>query len=758
MRNWWAKDGFKGEARAIIPASSSQTKAVRASRAQSPSQDNMADMESPTAAASDQESRSAVLNGTTPPEEEDDNINELTPPPDTPVEAAVEEDASGEPVDEPVEEPAEELANEIMSRTSSAPVNTLEDEIVVGTNANNSNNTTTPQHIVSESEDVEMDDAEDLSIIEQVPKRKRVVSQYTDLTEGSVEPPAVRETPEPPRQRIVRPTKTHGMGGVKGVTLGYWRDSEPADPKNKHSVIGFIDVRDRLRTRIQPTTQDGRNITHDYPLPPGPGGSWVTFEKVAFDRPLVNLDHYQVKEYVKVRAETLRKDETPEEKRRLDDEAVKEAIRRVKANPPPETNVPVAIAYGATIPEHAQMANRPEPKRRRVAGNLGGPSPGPTAVTNTQPLDNIPGTRPTRILLGYWKQSSELDPVNKHAVYGILGANDMFRVKLTRETRDGRQVQGNFPQGAGALWIHWDEVEFEPHLKHLTRPEIKEYCRVRQRQIDQGETVEDRIANETKAVYEGQQRARHIGAPAVAPPRNDDTGNNMHHPALAPMPHGGEGTLDDGCPLHNHNTNGNNHLTQPSPTQIITSRDETLALPEVEYFRTRRPDRRSQNRQSLPDVELRAANRPQSIDPLERTNTIARREIARVEEAQRRADQRNASREVSVASGGGLALPPGSGPGYAPPGQGYQHAAAGTPTGSRMIFQDNVNRLNKVWAAQEANRMRAGDDDAKMYMGVKYERKQNGPFQGKLVSQGTIISIDGEDYVEYRVLTKPSFF
>ncbi|POR36181.1 Uncharacterized protein TPAR_03624 [Tolypocladium paradoxum] len=69
-----------------------------------------------------------------------------------------------------------------------------------------------------------------------------------------------------------------------------------------------------------------------------------------------------------------------------------------------------------------------------------------------------------------------------------------------------------------------------------------------------------------------------------------------------------------------------------------------------------------------------------------------------------------------------------------------------------------MQRLNKVWARQESLRMKAASEDAKMYDGVKYERKSTGPFMGKLVSQGTIINIDGEDYVEYRVLTKPSFF
>jgi hypothetical protein len=72
--------------------------------------------------------------------------------------------------------------------------------------------------------------------------------------------------------------------------------------------------------------------------------------------------------------------------------------------------------------------------------------------------------------------------------------------------------------------------------------------------------------------------------------------------------------------------------------------------------------------------------------------------------------------------------------------------------------REEVQRLNKVWARQESLRIRASADDAKMFGGIKYERKASGPFTGKLVSQGTIINIDGEDYVEYRVLTKPSFF
>ncbi|KAM4056458.1 hypothetical protein HRG_003351 [Hirsutella rhossiliensis] len=51
----------------------------------------------------------------------------------------------------------------------------------------------------------------------------------------------------------------------------------------------------------------------------------------------------------------------------------------------------------------------------------------PMAVHQTRfPTDPLPGTRPTRILLGYWKQSSEPDPRDRHAVYGILDHDNKF--------------------------------------------------------------------------------------------------------------------------------------------------------------------------------------------------------------------------------------------------------------------------------------------------------------------------------------------
>ncbi len=609
---------------------------------------------------------------------------------------------------------------------SSVPVNALEDEIVVGTKANGVQSS--PLRVVSDQEDVEMDDPEDKSPVPPYPKRKRT-SIYNELDEDKIEKGIAGEEGDLPRPGT-KP-KTHGMGGVKGVMLGYWRDSMAPDETDRHGVIGFIDVRDRLRTRIQPTNRSGKNIINEYPLPPGPGGSWVTFERVVFNKHLVNLDHNQVKEYVKIRAEAIGTDEADDEKDANDRAAVKEAIRRVQANPPPETATAPAIAYGPEIPEHAILAHRPEAKKRRTANNfanLGGIEPQPVqpAPTHTpnvpisiqrSPLDLLPGTRPTKILLGYWKGSSEERAEDRHAVFGILGANDMFRVKVTRETRDGRPVLGNFPTGAGALWIHYDEVEFEPHLKHLARPEIKEYVRVRQRQLDEGERPENRIENETKAVFEAQARV---------------TSSFKPDPDVKPTigfvsANGGGGSRGGG------GGSGDDHVGDYSEVRPKRECEGHELRKRRRHFSEPKGASRPA-RHSLPDPgELRAANRPPPADNIERqerTNTIARREVARIEAAQSRADQRAASRE----------------------------AQATQRDTNKVLFSENMQRLNKVWAAQEANRLKGGVEDAKMYMGVKYERRLNGPFSGKLVSQGTIISIDGEDYVEYRVLTKPTFF
>ncbi|KAI1111413.1 hypothetical protein F5Y14DRAFT_312695 [Nemania sp. NC0429] len=612
------------------------------------------------------------------------------------------------------------------SSVSSVNPDMLGDEIIVGTHGNADK--TSPLRVTSDAEDDDATKSDDEEPVSHYPKRKRA-ALYNDLGEDKMDISVNDDATDvgTPRGGPQAKPALQGTRDAKGVMIGYWRDSPVPTVNGKHSVIGFMDVRDRLRTRIQHVTRSGDMINSRlFPIPPGPGGSWVTFERIVFDDHLIGLDHNEIKEYVKIRSEASA-NESPEGRGEAERLAVLEARRRLEAAPAPETAQPPSIAYGLEIPEHAHIG-RNEAKRRRLNSTTGavaertpshlpghthnanqGPALTPTPTHSMQPpypgmLDSLPGTRPTRILVGCWAKSAVEDDRERHAVYGILGANDMFRVKLVRETLDGRYVDGNFPAGAGALWIPYEEVIFLRHIAHLSRPEMKEYVRVRQSQIDAGEKEDEKVANETKAVFEAQTRVAHISRGQGLP------SNVMSRHSLGAER---EDVKDHGI----NPTNAGGHELRQSRREMIPRNEAHLA------------------RHPLPEPEMRHLARAQNIDPVERVQGLASREVARMEAVQLRHDRQHQNRFP----GGNI------------------NPVMETADHHRQ-FQENRERMQKIWASQEQNRIRAGVEDAKMHMGIKYERKQNGPFSGKLVSQGAIITIDGEDYVEYRVLTKPSFF
>ncbi|RYC81253.1 hypothetical protein BFJ63_vAg15853 [Fusarium oxysporum f. sp. narcissi] len=499
---------------------------------------------------------------------------------------------------------------------------------------------------------------------------------------------------------------------VKAVTIGYWRDPQAHTVDLKHAVTGFIDVLDRLQLRIQPTTLSGENVSDTHHLQPGKNGRSVAFDKIELLDRLVGFSQPQVKDYVVA--------------------TVEEAVRRTNLNSTCEhgTNLP-QVAYGVDLPEHLQQ--NCDAKRRRTSGGFV-PANAPPSFTPIQPapggpqplrhtVDPLPGTRPTRILIGHWAKSNSPDPRDRHAVYGILGQNDMFRVRLVRETRDGRFMEGNFPARAGALWIAYEEVAFEPHLKNLARNEIKEYCRVRQYQIDMGEKQGERTSNETKAVYEAQARAAGTNYKAPAP--------LSIAPALPRLP-GDYGEESDQTGRMGY---GGHELRQSRRVEA------TRAEARQSYIDIDTPP------QPAPAPRQTTGRTSLNNDTIKRTSALAEREIARVELAQERAHLQAANRERAAAAAA----------------QAAQAAAANIPgiavDGRQQLHErDEMQRLNKVWARQESLRLRTNAEDAKMYAGVMYERKTQGSFMGRLVSHGAIINIDGEDYIEYRVLAKPSFF
>jgi hypothetical protein len=89
---------------------------------------------------------------------------------------------------------------------------------------------------------------------------------------------------------------------------------------------------------------------------------------------------------------------------------------------------------------------------------------------------------------------------------------------------------------AGGVWRNWDEIEFEPHIRHLTRAQLKEYVRLRQQHKEAGETPPGRrgkggTASSTLATHQRQPRAgKSPERPAASPEVEDADGDDTRSP------------------------------------------------------------------------------------------------------------------------------------------------------------------------------------------------------------------------------------
>lgn len=484
-------------------------------------------------------------------------------------------------------------------------------------------------------------------------KRKRASVNY-NLDNDSVSFDKIRGSPND-----IEPTlkRSRTQGKVRGVIIGVWRDSSEPNDEDKHVIYGFIDIHDRLRTRIYGMNRRNEELIGNIPL--GAGGCWVTFPRIIFDAHLTDLSSAEIKEYVKIRT-GVKPEATAEERQEADAKAVLKAKQTVADDTASPGSKPIVHrpSIGRTAHRHSlpRQSLHKTPSFQAVnAANMQTPKASPFSEG-----------KPHGVMLGYWADSSENLPQDKHAVFGVLSGTDCFRVKVQRVTRDGRYVDGNFPVGAGALWLHYDKVVFEPHLTTLTRPEVKEYCRIRQRELDHRESDKECKANELKAV----ERAKAVVA--------------------------SEGL-----------NNGIDNSPRPPPL-------------EMETRHSSRSEQKTHARQQAEAEATMEKTRKEKTQAIERQHEKTRKEVAMSEHL-------------------------------------VQEAA-------KMELNNNLKKLNKVWVAQQSATFPkasgssvSASDEVKYHNGIKYERKTNGPFQGKLVSVPQIFTIDGEDYVEYRVLTKPSF-
>ncbi|KAG4273072.1 hypothetical protein FPRO04_14587 [Fusarium proliferatum] len=122
-----------------------------------------------------------------------------------------------------VESELSELASTVHS-ASGVDFNELEDEIIVGACINGARKSC-PLRPASDPEDETMADADDEPVASHYPKRKRT-SVFHNLSESKMEPVrSLSDERQPPAAATRAKVPQTSTGRVKGVILGYWRDS-----------------------------------------------------------------------------------------------------------------------------------------------------------------------------------------------------------------------------------------------------------------------------------------------------------------------------------------------------------------------------------------------------------------------------------------------------------------------------------------------------------------------------------------------------
>ncbi|KFY62200.1 hypothetical protein V496_04684, partial [Pseudogymnoascus sp. VKM F-4515 (FW-2607)] len=324
-----------------------------------------------------------------------------------------------------------------------------------------------------------------------------------------------------------------------GVPIGVWSLSDEPIDDRKHVLYGFLDPKFALHGRKYPERKDGSKYTGNFP---SGTGTWAAkSDEWLLDAHLKGLNRKELTEYVRIRMATWKRDEMPQERDALNNSAVVEAkkivaeaaaaaptvksenkgnsARKAKKGTPRKSNeakfdnsTPRGSFGEPSSPITKSTTKGPEkdytPSGKKEAkaaatsnGSLGTKSPSvpkmdsplPKSTPNAQPskhgaLNQLAKPEEERskyvvmgkdVLLGYWKDSSEPEVINKHAMYGVIQSHGVFRVKVVPETRYGKFIKnGNYPKQSGGCWVNYDTIVFEKYLKDLIRTEIEEYCRI----------------------------------------------------------------------------------------------------------------------------------------------------------------------------------------------------------------------------------------------------------------------------------------
>ncbi|OBT60361.1 hypothetical protein VE03_10419 [Pseudogymnoascus sp. 23342-1-I1] len=273
----------------------------------------------------------------------------------------------------------------------------------------------------------------------------------------------------------------------QGVPIGVWKLSDEPIDDRKHVVYGFLDPKFTLHRRKYPERRDGSKYTGNFP---SGTGTWAAkWDQCLLNAHLQDLSKKELTEYVRIRMATWKRDEMPEERDAHDKSAVAEAKKIAAASVSTvksDNKGHSARKYKNGTTRGPEQDHTPSGKREAKAPATSNPKSTPNARPSSLNQLGKPSSERSKfvvmgkdVLLGYWKDSSEPEVMNKHAMYGVIQAHGVFRVKVVPETRYGKFIKsGNYPKQSGGCWVNYDTIVLEKYLKDLVRTEIEEYCRI----------------------------------------------------------------------------------------------------------------------------------------------------------------------------------------------------------------------------------------------------------------------------------------
>lgn len=158
-----------------------------------------------------------------------------------------------------------------------------------------------------------------------IEEAKKIASKNTAI-------PTPRSAPSTPstHSKPAKPAMPNtSKGGIpNGVFLGFWKDSDAAQDVDKHAAFGVVDS-NRLRVKVIKFTRDGRPYQGNFPT--NPGSNWIPFDDVVREPALAKMLRLEVIEYVKIRQNEKLQGPADYDPFRVDTDAIKKAIETFAA-------------------------------------------------------------------------------------------------------------------------------------------------------------------------------------------------------------------------------------------------------------------------------------------------------------------------------------------------------------------------------------------------------------------------------------------